>query len=64
MMATNGTVRARWVPLWGADLADGTHLEHGDEHDVPASEAAASENWQPIKPVKAPDAPKSSKDEE
>lgn len=61
-MAATGTVRARWLPLWAADLADGTHLEHGGEYDVPAGEAAASENWQPLKA--APTAPKSSKDEE
>lgn len=60
-MSAPGTVRARWVPLWGADLADGTHLEHGKEYEVPAGEAEASENWAPIKPA-APVKP--SKDEE
>jgi hypothetical protein len=48
-MSASGTVRARWVPLWGADLADGTHIEHGQEYTLPAAEAEASENWQPVK---------------
>lgn len=63
-MSTTGTVRARWVPHFGVDLPDGTHLEHGDEYDVPAGEAEASENWAPVKPA-ALTAPKpTSKDEE
>lgn len=62
-MSAPGTVRARWVPHFGVDLPDGTHLEHGDEYDVPAGEAQASDNWAPVKPAAiAPVKP--SKDEE
>lgn len=64
-MSAPGTVRARWVPLWGADLADGTHLEHGAEYDVPAEEAHASDNWAFVtSPAKPPTPVKPSKDEE
>lgn len=63
-MSTTGTVRARWVPHFGVDLPDGTHLEHGDEYDVPAGEAEASENWAPVKPAAPAALPKPSKDEE
>ena len=40
-------VKARWVGGYPVVLPDGTELNHGDEHKVPAGELA-SDHWEPV----------------
>jgi hypothetical protein len=46
------TVTAIWNAGYPVVLPDGRELHKGDEHEVPADEAAASDNWLVPKPAK------------
>lgn len=54
---TDKLVKAEWVAGLVTELPDGTILAPGVVTFVPAGEAAASDNWRPLK-AKAPEAEK------
>lgn len=49
-----GYVRARWLPIWSAQLPDGRTVNQGDEALIKAGEAAASDHWDPVVTKPAP----------
>lgn len=54
-------IAARWTPGYPTELADGTPVEPGSVHQVPAGEAKESDNWQPVRAPK--DEAKASEDD-
>lgn len=52
-----GHVWATWKPIWSALGPDLTTINHGDKRAVPAGEAHASDNWEPIAAAKPAEKP-------